>query len=485
MSNDMLNVIPECNGEYSISNQDEGSYLYGWKPFTGNTSIDVNTSREFQYSSAASLDGFPHWGEMATYSGGGYVVELKGNKQSLRDKMDFLEQNNWIDKYTRAIFVEFTTYNPSVNLFSISTLLAEFRPSNGIFPSYRFEPATLLPYSNGVLIFQLACEVVYLLFTLFFIFTQCRTFYRQKLAYFKEFWNLVEFSIVVVSVSTIVIYFYRMVVVNDLTNKLRETNGDGYVKFQYAGYWTELFTYLIAFLVYFGTLKFIKLLRFNKKISLLASTLKNSAKDLLHFSIIFNITFLAFIQVFYLTYVANIKNFKTFVMAFESGIVMMMGKFQIYSMIRVNHFITQVFLFFYVVSITFIVVNMFLSILNDTFSAVRSNEDMQANDYEIVDFMLGRFKLWTGLGSPDKSTLKPDDLRTIKKETLEGKIVNFPDRIDRLLNSISHVYMEKERIDAIFEMNAPGKKGGAFPYYKNLKEGKYANKDLLTTVQTD
>lgn len=71
---------------------------------------------------------------------------------------------------------------------------------------------------------------------------------------------------------------------------------------------------------------------------------------------------------------------------------MMMGKFDIYNMLGVNQWITQVFIFLFVVTVTFIVVNMLLSILNDTFTAVRNDKAKQQNDYEIVDFMLGRYK---------------------------------------------------------------------------------------------
>ena len=48
------------------------------------------------------------------YAGGGYVVPLKGSKTDLIALMNELEQNQWIDRYTRAVFVEFTTYNAQV-----------------------------------------------------------------------------------------------------------------------------------------------------------------------------------------------------------------------------------------------------------------------------------------------------------------------------------------------------------------------------------
>jgi len=73
-----------------------------------------------------------------------------------------------------------------------------------------------------------------------------------------------------------------------------------------------------------------------------------------------------------------------------AGVVMIMGRFDIYNMQAVNQWLTQVFLFLFVVSVTFIVVNMLLSILNDTFTAVRNDKKKQKNDYEIVDFMVSR-----------------------------------------------------------------------------------------------
>jgi hypothetical protein len=255
------------------------------------------------------------------------------------------------------------------------------------------------------------------------------------------------------------------------------------MKFQYVGAWSEIFSYIIGWLVFFASLKFLKLLRFNKRMSLLASTLKNSCKDLMHFSIIFSIVFLAFIQLFYLVYAGSLTSFKTFITACESGLTMMMGKFDIYEMKMVEPIMTQIFIFAYVVTITFIVVNMLLSILNETFGAVRSDIAKQNNEYEIVDFMMNRFKLWTGLGTADKGVLSPEDVRG--GNTIEGKIDMFPDRIDQLLSSLSHIYNKEERLDALFEMNAAKRMHlkESFGKIPPPKSQKY--QDMLPTVHTN
>ena len=144
------------------------------------------------------------------------------------------------------------------------------------------------------------------------------------------------------STTGIVIYFYRMFETNQLTEQFKESNGEDYIKFQYVAYWNEMFTYMLGWTVFFATLKFIKLLRFNKRMSLLASTLRNGAKNLLHFSIIFWIAFLSFTMLFFLMFMTIDIKYSTFVRSVVSLILMMMGKFDIYEMSMAEPVLSQV-----------------------------------------------------------------------------------------------------------------------------------------------
>ena len=40
--------------------------------------------------------------------------------------IDALEEHNWLDERTRALFIEFTVYNANVNLFGSVILLIEW-----------------------------------------------------------------------------------------------------------------------------------------------------------------------------------------------------------------------------------------------------------------------------------------------------------------------------------------------------------------------
>jgi hypothetical protein len=80
----------------------------------------------FQYKNADTLQGSPIQGKYDTYDGSGYVYEMRGQLSYIQGNLSLLKEMNWIDRQTRAVFVEFSTYNPNINLMMVTTILIEF-----------------------------------------------------------------------------------------------------------------------------------------------------------------------------------------------------------------------------------------------------------------------------------------------------------------------------------------------------------------------
>ena len=49
-----------------------------------------------------------------------------------------LEANNWLDRGTRAVFVDFSLYNANWNYYCIATIAFEFSPSGACASSGKF-----------------------------------------------------------------------------------------------------------------------------------------------------------------------------------------------------------------------------------------------------------------------------------------------------------------------------------------------------------
>ncbi len=69
-----------------------------------------------------------------------------------------------------------------------------------------------------------------------------------------------------------------------------------YVNFVTISVWDETFGFILALVVFFATLKFIKMLKFNKRMGMLGDTILLATKDLKTFCVIFFIYFFAFSQ---------------------------------------------------------------------------------------------------------------------------------------------------------------------------------------------
>ena len=69
--------------------------------------------------SQKELGGSNHWGLISSYAGGGFVKNLGTVKKNSQEIVSTLKENLWLDRGTRAVFIDFTVYNANINLFCV------------------------------------------------------------------------------------------------------------------------------------------------------------------------------------------------------------------------------------------------------------------------------------------------------------------------------------------------------------------------------
>lgn len=148
------NIVTSCEAGYSIFGEDKRSFYPGWTTLYNATvgdSPDFKSSinQAFVYNNSDNLDTYTYIGEHATYGAGGYVYNFRGKMNEIIANISMLRELSWIDMQTRAVMIQLNLYNPNINLFTLVTILAEFLPTGGIYPSARFEPVQLLNDFQG------------------------------------------------------------------------------------------------------------------------------------------------------------------------------------------------------------------------------------------------------------------------------------------------------------------------------------------------
>ena len=79
------------------------------------------------------------------------------------------EANNWLDRGTRAVFVDFSLYNANWNYYCIATIAFEFSPSGACASSGKFRSVELFYYENAGAVMKMGAEAIFIVFLFYYI----------------------------------------------------------------------------------------------------------------------------------------------------------------------------------------------------------------------------------------------------------------------------------------------------------------------------
>ena len=175
-----------------------------------------------------------------------------------------------------------------------------------------------------------------------------------------------------------------------------------YVNFVTIATWAEMFSFLLAFVVFMSTLKFIHMLKFNRRMAMLADTIATATKDMKAFVITFFIYFFAFTQFAYLLFGSQMTGYSSFTQSIESLFQFVLGNFDFVSMHITQPFLGPIFFFLYVIIVGIALQAMFLTIIIEAFQKIRHELEYKKNDYEVVDYIMSKFKGITTIITGDR-----------------------------------------------------------------------------------
>ncbi|KAK3737773.1 hypothetical protein QZH41_012212 [Actinostola sp. cb2023] len=446
-------MFAESNADYEWDLEDKQSYHEQWRPFEGNDTKDEKSKSPWYYRSAWELKGTPYWGFFASYWAGGFVADLGSDRLEAEKMIANLSAMGWIDRYSRALFAEFTIYNPYTNFFSAVTLLTEIRATGGYHHMPKVQTIRLYRYIGPEMFFVMACEITYIAFLVYFLYKQVKKYRADKHLYFKDAWNYLEIAVLSFSIASVGFYFARLGMTKLTINNMKKTP-DSFVSFQYVAFLDEWVSATCSLAVFFSFLKFLRLLRFNRRMALLTQTLKQASKPLFYFFIYFSIIFLAYALFGFSIFSMSDKNYASFQRTIVTLFGMTLGEFDFHALMQANRIFGPLYFFSYVVLILFILMNVFLSIIVDTFNEVSRDVLKQGNDHEMLSFMIHSVK--SNIGKKCGPAIKPTYVE--EKSPLEKDIDSIDEISDNIQYAFRNMCMEDIRQVKWLEPRKSGKK---------------------------
>jgi polycystin 1L2 len=372
------------------------SFGFGWSQFNQNYTPPFGYQamyNSFQFKDSSTLQGSPIQGHYATYAGNGYVYEMRGQLSYIQGNMSILKEMNWIDGQTRAVFAEFSTFNPNINLVMVSTILIEFLPSGTTLVTPRFDTLNLFSDIGGILSFKGVCQIVFYAFVLYFVLIEVFECIHVGLRrYLSEFWNLIEVAILLTAFVSFIMTFLRLEAANSVMSFFKQTGGYGYIKLQQVRDYDQILTYSLGMCASIGSIKLLKMLRFNQNIAILGITLKECFVELASFSFVFLIIWISFVQVMYLLLNQKLRGYMSIIKSMESAFEIMIGKLSAIEFLNSNSILGPIVISGYCSVVIFFALNIFISIIIDSFDKVRGEAKLNPDKFGFMEHMLNKIK---------------------------------------------------------------------------------------------
>lgn len=385
-----------CDGSYSFTGEEKGFFLPGWVK-----KADLTFSAcpiPWRYQTAMQLDGVPFWGRKAIYSGGGFTADLGYFTEQAKNVIRDLQTCNWIDKYTRAVFVELTLFNAPANLFSSVTYLVEFAGTGAAITFLRVDTFSLYQHVGSITAVVAVCEFIAIVIFIVVFYLTCRKIYNTRTAFFKNIWNIVDVAQLALCFSAVALYVGRIANRKWTMNKLQE-NPFIFISFHYAIKADELNTYVISSIVFIASLKLLQILSFNPHIAVLGRTISKAGKGLLPLGLEAFIVIFAFNIFAYVVFGNKVEGMSDFITTFQTTLGMTLGNAYFMDLSHADRLLGPLFFTMFVLTLQFFLLNMFMTIIMDTYSDVNAEITGDSPDFEMAGFLLSYLNSLFGRGS--------------------------------------------------------------------------------------
>jgi hypothetical protein len=383
--------IPFCTADYSVLNDETSNFGFGWSSFNSTFTPKSNLTNAytaFQYTKAFTVSSMPITGLYNTYLAGGYVYTMSGNAQDIASNLTLLQENNWIDRQTRAVIVEFDVYNPNINMFAYCYIMIEFLPIGLLLPQWRFYPTTVFDDRTSLLTFSTISAVIFLVMIFLLTAKQAYNLKVHKMKYFKLSWTYLDLSLIAFSFTSFAIWLYRVweaqSVMDRLSSNLNSSSGGKLISLQMLAYWDNVLVCMLAFCACLGSLKFFKLLQYVRTIKRISMAFNFALRNVVLSLFVNSILVFAWLQLAFVIFGGNNYEYSTFVKTIETGMCMILGKLPLEGMMQVSPLWTMIVHVTFNISVVWIMFPLVIVLLDEAYDFAKNNEKEQLDLGEYI-----------------------------------------------------------------------------------------------------
>ncbi|KAG5884168.1 hypothetical protein JTB14_014086 [Gonioctena quinquepunctata] len=339
--------------------------------------------------------GIPNYmGEFATYSDDGYVATLGRTWKNSLININYLYRNNWIDRYTRSLFVEFLMYSPNTNLFQSVRVAFELGTTGLILGKFSIRTARFLFVKNESNVPFLVVIVLLLSMVVVLLLNFLLKMVQNKKLVFKDVWNLADIIIISLSVTCSFLYLQKSFLTKIFLDRVGNAKHNEFINYFHLFFSETLLYSLSASLVFIATLRLWKLLRFLLIIRITEKTLRLSVFRLF-FVLIWQIVVVLVFQLVGLMIYGDQYEFRDNQHSMMTLILLALLFIKTYDFELVRTTTQRSYFFFYlIISFFFFTIN--LTVITTCYIEARTYYSNR-EEYNVINYLYEQYQYYKGV----------------------------------------------------------------------------------------
>ncbi|CAF3610753.1 unnamed protein product [Adineta steineri] len=410
------------------------------------------TGAQYIYTSSKTTSALKLTNIYGPYDTGGFIYHFDSIKQLNDEAMESLKTNAWLDLSTRAIFLEFIYFNPNTEQITSINILFEFLTTGTIETKDFFYTIPINSFFFGR---KKLLGIFHILFLLYYIIYSF--YYVGKIAEYRlwfimsSYWNLYDLSLLILFSISFYFDIKYLVYISQTLNCLSTPKND-------------IFKELISFIetqinrmdlqAYIIAASLIRLLRFLPHFSYLISNLLNvfykSIRNSIGFLLLFILIFLSFVVFATFHYGNELYEFHTFALTSYTLIRCTLGQFEYDRAYRVSPTWTPIFYMLYVCIIFFILLNLLIAVINETYVLSKEEQKQIEDDLQEENISHRNYSKQPKFIQQITSFLKKSIDNDDDKISLEEKQILIIEKLKKILVNDGY---NKDMIEKFFESN--------------------------------
>lgn len=308
-----------------------------------------------------------------------------------------LREGAWVDQNTRAVMVDMSYLQSNQGLHTTVRLNFEMPNVGGVHPKARVSTARIYRYVTYGDMVIFGFEMVFMAMVVWYTIEEFIEMRKAGWSYFGDFWNWIDWFNLGMFYATFALRMFAYFLINSFDYEAGARFG--VIEYRYidllpiVGAATVELD-LMAVNLFTLYLKVFKYLQKIPRMDIMIVTVQRAAFDLLLFIFMAFLVMFGFSAAFYVTFGGNLHNYKTLGDALGALNRIALGDFDYAELYDTNPLMAPLLFYTYVAVVFFMLLNMFLAIINDSFIDVKSEqtEEDLAFYRNLRDKIMGQMK---------------------------------------------------------------------------------------------